>query len=171
MIMEMVAFMGNGDIRYSDIKEKLDAVRRMYPGAMWISNGSIGIPLMAAKYAMFNKIPLFICISFPHEIMLQGWRNILYEALKYAQRVSTCSDYRECNERIINYADVVVVFDRFNSDAIADCTRYADSAGKLVLDGFSLITPEAVGLHTGLWTYPAATVIAADRDACGEAAL
>lgn len=160
--VKMVALIGNGDIRYSDIKEKLDAVRRLYPDAMWISNGAAGTGLIVAKYAVLNKIPLFMCIPFPPEIMsaarVKGWRNSLSEALEYAQKVSIGSDvfslkgYQRCRERMIDHADIVVVFNRHVSND-TDCVRYAKSAGKLVLDGFSLSTP-VPEFHTGFWTYP-----------------
>ena len=47
---KLVALIGDREIRFSILKEKLDAVRRLYPDAMWISNG--GADLMIAKYAM-----------------------------------------------------------------------------------------------------------------------
>ena len=69
---KMVALIGNREIRFSILKEKLDAVRRLYPDAMWISNGTIGADLMIAKYAMRNRIPLFMCIPFPPEIIFES---------------------------------------------------------------------------------------------------
>lgn len=165
---KIIAIKGNKDIRYSDIKEKLDAVRELYPDAMWISNGDIGIELIAAKYALLNKIPLYMCIPFPPEIMsakwVKVWRDLLYEVLEYA-RVSIGSDsfsfknYQKCNERMINHADVVVVFNRFVSSNMDGCIRYAISVGKLVLDGFSLSTPKAAELHAGLLAQPIMRVI------------
>lgn len=150
--VKMVALMGNRDVRYSDIKEKLDAVRELYPDAMWISNGEVGTCLAATKFAMLNKIPLFMCIPFPPEIMtskwLNGWRNVLDEALKYAQKVSIVSDvfsfmgYQICIERIIACADVVVTFNQDISSDSFDCIKFAKSIGKQVVDGFSLSMPK-----------------------------
>lgn len=164
MHVKMIALIGNGDIRYSDIKEKLDAVRKLYPDAMWISSGAACTGLIVAKYAILNKIPLFMCIPFPPEVMnanwVKGWQNSLNEALKYALRVSIGSDvfsfegYQKCKERMIDHADIVVVFNR-NLSSDADCVFYAKSAGKLVLDGFSLSTPIPKP-HAGFWTYPVA---------------
>ncbi len=83
---KMVALIGNREIRFSILKEKLDAVRRLYPDAMWISNGTIGADLMIAKYAMRNRIPLFMCIPYPPEIMsadwVKGWQNSLSGIVK-----------------------------------------------------------------------------------------
>ncbi len=170
---KIIAIKGNKDIRYSDIKEKLDAVRELYPDAMWISNGDIGTELIAAKYALLNKIPLYMCIPFPPEIMsamrVKGWREILYEVLEYAQRVSIGSDsfsfkdYQKCNERMINHADVVVVFNQFVSSNMDGCIRYAISVGKLVLDGFSLSTPKVAELHARLLAQPIMRVITIDN--------
>ena len=46
---KLVALIGDREIRFSILKEKLDAVRRLYPDAMWISNGTIGADLMIAS--------------------------------------------------------------------------------------------------------------------------
>lgn len=166
MKLNMVAFIGNNEIRYSDIKGKLDAVRELYPHAMWISNGTAGTALIAARYAKLNKIPLCMHLPFPPEIMsyscAKGWRNILFEALEYAQRVSIGSDafsfegYQKCNKRIIDNADVVVTFNRLID---TNDTFYAKSAGKLVLDGFSLSTQNIARTYAGLWNLPITRVV------------
>ncbi len=162
--VKTVAITGNRDILYSAIKEKLDAISELYPGAAWISGGSVGTELIAAKYAMLNKIPLYMCLPFPFEIMtaqwLKGWQSILEATLNYAEKVSVVSDafsftgYQECSERIAGCADIVVAFNLHSSGSSTDFMQYAESIGKQIVNGFSLSTLKVAELHSDLWTHP-----------------
>ena len=86
--VKIVVIMGNGVAIYSDVKKKFDAIRERYPYATWVSKATVGIGLMAAKYAVLNHIPLFLYIPSPSKIIttdsLLGWRHILSDAMKYA---------------------------------------------------------------------------------------
>jgi len=155
----MVAFIGIIGIRYSDIREKFNTVKEICPNATWISSGMVGAPLIAAKYAMLNKIPLQMHLPFPPEMMntncAKGWKNILNDVLNYAQKISinsdtfTSSGYQKCNQQIIDKANVVIVFNLFSGD---NSIWYAKSSGKLVLNGFSLSAP--ITVQNSLWAYP-----------------
>jgi len=159
MKSNMIAFIGNNCIRYSDIREKFNEIREMYPYATWISSGMVGAPLIAAKYAVLNKIPLQMYLPFPPEIMntncAKGWKNVLNDVMNYAQKVSINSDtftfsgYQKCNQQIIDIADIVVLFNIISGD---NSFWYAKSSGKLVLNGFSLSAP--ITVHNSLWQNP-----------------
>ncbi len=173
--VKTVAFTGNKDIRFSDLKEKLDAIRKLYPDAVWISSGSIGTELIAAMYAMLNKIPLFMYIPYPPEKMtsgwLKGWQHIFEKTLKYAERVSVVSDvvsfegYQECNERIADSADVVINFNRSISGDIVGCIRYTRLVDAHTADDFLLNILKAPEIRVGLCA-PAHGAITANTVPC-----
>lgn len=153
---KIIAFLGNMDIRYSEIQNKLKIIHEMYPNAAWISDGQPGTGLIVAKYAMLNRIPLLVCLPVPPEKIslnwLKGWRNILEETLKYAKDVHIISNllfswsFQNCYSYLINCGDVVVSFNTHSSGNIFDCI-HAKTTGKEIIDGFSLSNSKLSELH------------------------
>ncbi len=138
--VKVIVIMGNGVAAYSDIKKKFDAIREKYPSATWISKATIGIGLMAAKYAILNHIPLFLYIPSPSKIMtkdsLVGWRHVLSDVMKHATGFSVIPDTSDSDKHIINQADVVITF--YSHTDNREDIQYAKSAGKPIVDGYSL---------------------------------
>jgi uncharacterized phage-like protein YoqJ len=135
-MVNMVAFTGHRHWKYSDVKAFLDEIVKKYgKDAVWICGGAVGLDSHAARYAMENKIRLWLVLPFAPAVMSMRWnsaqKELLHKTIKYAEKLSVLSTvydirfYQERNERMVDLSQVLCAFFDGSAGGTANCVRYA----------------------------------------------
>lgn len=98
----------------------------------------------AARFALDNKIPLWLVLPFPAKILCARWpsgdaRDLLFRSVKDCARLSVVSpvfsmaSYQRRNEFMVDAADVLAAFWDGSKGGTANCVGYARSIGKRMI--------------------------------------
>ncbi len=90
-----IAFTGHRHLKYVDVEELLEKIHLDSPGAMWITGGAYGLDSHAARYALDHRIPLWLVLPFPANILCAKWpsgdaRDFLFRSVKSARGCPLC---------------------------------------------------------------------------------
>lgn len=138
--IETVAFTGHRFIHEDEMLAHLADITAMFPNAVWICGGAIGVDSYAAKYAMTHSIPYILILPFPPDIMSKYWnfeqKRLLLETITHAKSVTILSQvynvkfYQLRNMAMVDAAQVLVAFFDGSSGGTANCVKYAKTKNK-----------------------------------------
>lgn len=138
-----VAFTGHRHLKYGEVEQSLEKIAAEHSSAVWITGGAYGLDSHAARFALDNKIPLWLVLPFPAKIVCARWisndaRELLFRSVRECARLSVVSPvftnvaYQMRNEFMVDAADILVAFFDGSPGGTANCVRYAKEAGKEV---------------------------------------
>ena len=139
-----IAFTGHRHLKYDDVVHSLIKLHSDFPGAMWITGGAYGLDSHAARFALDNKIPLWLVFPFPAKILCARWpsgeaRDLLFRSVRDCARLSvvspvfSMSSYQRRNEFMVDAADVLSAFWDGSKGGTANCVIYAQSISKRMI--------------------------------------
>jgi len=143
-VVNKVAFTGHRHLKYAEVVKSLEKINSDFPGAMWITGGAYGLDSHAARFALDNKIPLWLVLPFPAKVLCAKWpsgdaRDLLFRSVKDCVRLSVVSpgfsmaSYQSRNEFMVDASDMLVAFFDGSPGGTANCVRYARSVGRQVV--------------------------------------
>jgi uncharacterized phage-like protein YoqJ len=138
-----IAFTGHRHLKYGDVVSSLSKIAADYPGAMWITGGAVGLDSHAARFALDNKILLYLVLPFPPKVLSARWRqsdrDFLMRSVKECTKLSvlaptfSMAGYQRRNERMVDLCDMLAAFFDGTPGGTANCVRYANSVGRRVV--------------------------------------
>jgi uncharacterized phage-like protein YoqJ len=130
-----IAFTGHRYVQEDEMQTALDEVASLYPGAIWICGGAIGVDSFAAKYAMNHNIKYQLILPFSPDVMSRYWndvqKNILKETMAKALSVMVLRQaydvtfYQKRNIALVDAAQVLIAFFDGSSGGTSNCVKYA----------------------------------------------
>lgn len=134
-----ITFTGHRHLKYKDVISKLDELHRMYPDAIWITGGAIGLDSHAAEYARTHRITLWLILPFSPKVMALKWntaqRTMLESHIKYCSKLSILSPiynvsiYQDRNIRMVDLSDMLAAFFDGSPGGTGNCVKYAQLKG------------------------------------------
>lgn len=137
--MDKIAFTGHRHLRTAEVSAALASIHAVYPDAIWITGGAIGLDSHAAEYARTHSIPLWLILPFTPSVMCAKWNSSQAAMLKthitYCEKLSVLSTtykssvYQDRNVRMVDLSTLLCAFFDGSPGGTANCIRYARSKG------------------------------------------
>ncbi len=79
-------------MQFKEVVSAPSSIHRKYPGAIWITGGTIGLDSYPAEYARLRNVPLWLILPFSPNVMALKWNqtqiSMLMIHIKYCAKLS-----------------------------------------------------------------------------------